>query len=107
MLQSPQFLSMKPTTLINVLVFTLLLIVGILTLSAFHQFGSSSQEAIRTSPPVQVTPTPLGGDQTEVGKTDGIVVMGILIVLIIITPVVVYTRRKRPTGRSNPGSGLS
>ena len=33
------------------------------------------------------SPTPTGGDTSQIGSTDGIVWMGILIVLIVLTPV--------------------
>lgn len=36
---------------------------------------------------LQVTPTPPAQDLSEIGSTDGIVIMGILIALIVIVPI--------------------
>ena len=50
----------------------------------------SSQPALDNSAAffLQTTATPQPDDQSEIGSTDGIVVMGILIVLIILIPIV-------------------
>ena len=41
---------------------------------------------------MQPTPTPLPNDLSEIGSTDGIVIMGILITLIIIVPILLQRK---------------
>jgi len=42
----------------------------------------------------QGTPTPIAQDQSEIGSTDGILVMGIVIVVIVITPLLFRKQKK-------------
>lgn len=47
---------------------------------------------------LQATPTPPGGvDRTEVGSTDGIVVMGGVIVLIVLVPILIKRKSWLPS----------
>jgi len=41
---------------------------------------------------VQTSPTPQGEDVSEIGSTDGIVLMGVVIVMIVVVPILL--RRK-------------
>lgn len=54
----------------------------------------SSQPAIDNSAAffLQTTATPQSEDQSEIGSTDGIVVMGVMIVLIVSVPIFVRRR---------------
>jgi hypothetical protein len=40
----------------------------------------------------QVTPTPPVEDRSEVGSTDGIVLMGVIIVLIVVVPILLQRK---------------
>jgi hypothetical protein len=40
------------------------------------------------------TPTPLAGDHSEVGSTDGIVIMGIVLVIVVTVPVLFHRKKK-------------
>ena len=41
---------------------------------------------------IQATPTPLNEDGSEIGSTDGIVLMGAIIVLLIVLPVLLQRK---------------
>jgi hypothetical protein len=47
------------------------------------------------------TPTPHAGDVSEVGSTDGIVIMGAIIVIIVTVPVL-FRRRKKNANKKFP-----
>ena len=42
----------------------------------------------------QITPTPGEDDTSVIGSTDGILIMGFVIMFIIITPVIIYKSKK-------------
>ena len=42
----------------------------------------------------QITPTPITGDASVIGSTDGILLMGFVIMLIIIVPVMFYKNKE-------------
>lgn len=55
-----------------------------------HSLGAASL-------PRQIsTPTPEGGDLSEVGSTDGIVIMGFVLAGIVILPVILHRKRRGP-----------
>ena len=54
-----------------------------------HTLGAASL-------PMQIaTPTPIGDDLSEVGSTDGIVIMGFVLVMIVTLPLVFHKRGKK------------
>jgi hypothetical protein len=77
----------------RVLGFALFIMILILTLIAanFSQLAASAQGA--TISLRQTTSTPLPGDASVIGSTDGILAMGILITLIIVIPIIIYKRK--------------
>jgi hypothetical protein len=77
---------------------TLLFIVLVFVLAAAANFDHrtvSAKNLSAASLPVQIaTPTPLSGDKSEVGSTDGIVIMGIVLVVVVIVPLLFGRKRK-------------
>jgi hypothetical protein len=45
-----------------------------------------------------VTPSPTAGDESEIGSTDGIVIMGVVLVVIVTTPILFRKKRPAKTG---------
>jgi hypothetical protein len=72
-----------------------ILLVAVLVLTSFHQPDVSAQQThtAQTQPQV-VTPTPPAQDASEIGSTDSIMLMGVVITLIAILPLLF---RKRET----------
>jgi hypothetical protein len=76
----------------------LVFIVLVLVLAAAANFGhpTVSAKSLRAaSLSMQIaTPTPSTGDHSEVGSTDGIVIMGIVLAIIVTVPVLFHGRKK-------------
>lgn len=62
-------------------------LVLILALTNFTLTPTSAQYTGAAALPLQITPTPASDDGSEIGSTDGILIMGIVIVLIVILPM--------------------
>jgi hypothetical protein len=76
------------------LLISLMVILLIFTISA-RSFASAPQVEEKIGAAAfffQATPTPQVQDKSEVGSTDGIVLMGVVIVMIIVVPILL--RRK-------------
>jgi len=86
--------SMKPTHIFGITILLIAIIAGTLILSAFNQPYASAKDLGAAGLRVQVTSTPDAEDHSVIGSTDGIVLMGFLIVCIIITPLL-FRRRTR------------
>ena len=78
---------MKPSRILGATVLLLIIVTGVLIISTFNQPAVS---ALHT----QVIATPIAEDQTVIGSTNGIVVLGLLIVLIVTVPMI-FRRRKK------------
>jgi hypothetical protein len=87
--------SMKPTHIFGITILLISIIAGILIISAFNQPIASAQNLGADGMRAQVTSTPDTEDHSVIGSTDGIVVMGFLIVCIIITPLLFRRKRTR------------
>jgi hypothetical protein len=84
---------MKSSHTLGITISLLIVIAGVLIISAFDRPAVDAQAVIvDPSSRAQVTATPVDGDNSVIGSTDGIVVMGILIVLVAVTPL--FFRRK-------------
>ena len=64
-----------------------LLTAGMLVIPALNHPGVDAQAGTNSLMRAQITATPVGGDNSVIGSTNGIVVMGILIVIVAVTPV--------------------
>lgn len=79
----------------NILWIVLLFIalVTVLFITAFNQPVVSAQNLSAASLALQITPTPATEGVSEIGSTDGIFIMGVVIILIVIVPVLFYKKR--------------
>ena len=84
----------KLSNLINVraFLFILLALLLIVTVSALQHVTYRAEELGAAALYFQETPTSEGEGVSEIGSTDGIVLMGIIIVLIVVVPILL--RRK-------------
>jgi hypothetical protein len=77
---------------------SLLFIVFVLALAAVTNFDQptvSAKNLNTASLSMQIaTPTPAAVDHSEVGSTDGIVIMGIVLAFIVTLPVLFHRRKK-------------
>ena len=83
---------MKSPRILNFTILILITLAGVSILSAFQQPAQSLSPIISPNLPVHVTVTPEVQDMSEIGSTDGIVGMVILITLITITPLLLRRR---------------
>ena len=65
-----------------------------LVVAMFNQPIVSAQNQAAASIPLQTTPTPATEGVSVIGSTDGIFIMGAIIVLIAIMPVLFYRKKK-------------
>jgi hypothetical protein len=70
------------------------LLVFVLAFGNFNQPAASGAGVYAASAQAQVTPTPLPDPTSEIGSTDGILFMGIVITLIVTLPLL-FRRKKR------------
>ena len=72
----------------------LLIVLALVFVSAnFNQPVAAAQNPGAASISVQTTPTPALGDTSRIGSTDGIMLMGVVISLIVIVPIL-FPRKK-------------
>jgi len=79
------------TIIVNVLLFTIL-IFG-MAIPSFSHTVSAAQGSKVAALTLQTTPAPQAQDASVIGSTDGILIMGIVIVLIVTLPLLF---RKKP-----------
>jgi hypothetical protein len=86
---------MKTNRYLSLLTLLVILLVASLILTSFHQPAVLAQQTtaglIR---PQAATPTPVGQAASEIGSTDGILLMGVVIVLIVTLPLVFRKKGK-------------
>ena len=77
---------------------TLVFIVLVFALAATANIDrpkASAKSVSAASLSMQITtPTALAGDHSEVGSTDGIVIMGVVLVFIVTVPVLFHRKKK-------------
>ena len=84
---------MKTSHILGIaLLFTALIFVFITV--AFNQPMVSSQNLGAAALHLQITPTPTENDVSVIGSTDGILIMGFVIMLITVVPVIIYKIKK-------------
>ena len=86
---------MKSTHIFGITILLISIIAATLIISAFNQPIASAQNLGAAAMRAQVTSTPGTEDHSVIGSTDGIVVMGFLIVCIIITPLLFRRKKNR------------
>jgi len=73
------------------IVFLFACLVLLLVVASFNQpVISASAHQIQA----QATPIPIQDDTSVIGSTDGILIMGFVIMFIVIVPVIVYKKKK-------------
>ena len=68
-------------------------LVTALVFATFDQPVVSAQNLGAASISLQATPTPAAKGVSEIGSTDGIFIMGVVIVLIVVVPVLFYRKK--------------
>jgi uncharacterized integral membrane protein len=69
-------------------------LVIVFVIAAFNQPVVSAQNlGAAPSSLLQTTPTPAAEDASEIGSTDGIFIMGVVIIVIVIVPVLFYRKK--------------
>ncbi len=70
----------------------LLLLVALVNVDANHSLASAQNQA-GAFPAMQITQTPPAEDDSEVGSTDGIMLMGVVITFIVVMPLLFHRKR--------------
>ena len=87
---------MKAKSSFGIFAVSLVGLITILSMVNFSPVMSSESLAGASSAVMQASPTPLVADgSSEVGSTDGILIMGIVIVLIVTIPLLFNIRQKK------------
>jgi len=86
---------MKVTQIFGIiLVFAAL--VAVFLLSGLYQPVLSASNTSPLPQTLQTAPPPIpNGEASVIGSTDGILIMGFVIMLIILVPVIIFSRRKK------------
>jgi len=85
---------MKSSRISGIALVLIMIVSGALIFSAFKQPIAAAQDLGSSAVGGQVTATPGAADNSVIGSTDGIVLMGFLIVAIVIAPVLIRRKRK-------------
>jgi len=85
---------MKKKIGLMVLIAVLLLALALASCSQNQQISPRELSGAALAMPVQVTPDPPEEDQSVIGSTDGIMVMGVVIVAITSLPLILRKRKK-------------
>lgn len=80
------------TSHISTIVLLFIILVSLLAFANFNQPAVSAQGAAGFA--LQTTPTPPVDDTSVIGSTDGILIMGIVIVSIVTLPLLFRKKRK-------------
>lgn len=86
--------TMKANPVLGMLVSIFIILIIALAFTNFNQPGVSAQSPGAASLQLQTTPTPPANGDSEVGSTDGILLMGALIALIVTLPLL-FRKKKR------------
>lgn len=85
---------MKSSHIFGLTVLILMAVAVLLIATGFSQPQVSARQLDAAALSAQVTSTPTAGDNSVIGSTDGIVALGILIVLVIFIPLIFRNRSK-------------
>lgn len=73
--------------------FLIIILLLLLAISNFNLTAGAAQNGAAASILQQPTPTPAADDGSEIGSTDGILVMGVVITLIVTLPILLHKRK--------------
>jgi uncharacterized ion transporter superfamily protein YfcC len=86
---------MKTSHIFGITLLFILLVFLLAVGANFDHHTASAQNLSAASFPLQnPTPTPIAGDHSEVGSTDGIVIMGVVLVIVVTVPLLFRRKRK-------------
>jgi beta-lactamase regulating signal transducer with metallopeptidase domain len=85
---------MKTTLTLTVSISLFIILMLALVLPSINQQTVAAQSITAASSSLQITPTPQAEDVSVIGSTDGILIMGIVIVLIVTLPLLFHKKRK-------------
>ena len=85
---------MKTNHIFGIVTLLILTLVLTLVITNFSQPAAYAQNKDAIITLQQATPTPLVQDKSEIGSTDGILIMGIVIVVIVLVPVLFRNKNK-------------
>ena len=83
---------MKTKKMIWIALLFIALVVA-LVVATFDQPGVSAQNLDSASISLRITPTPVAEGVSVIGSTDGIFIMGAVIVMIVILPILFYRNK--------------
>ena len=83
---------MKTKKMIWIALLFITLVVA-LVVATFDQPGVSAQNLDSASISLRITPTPVAEGVSVIGSTDGIFIMGAIIVMIVILPILFYRNK--------------
>jgi hypothetical protein len=87
-----KFFKKKNLRKFHAILFVLIALFLIVSGSVLRNVKLSRDELGAAALYAQVTPTPQAEDASEIGSTDGIVLMGIIIMLIVIVPILLQRK---------------
>ena len=85
---------MRTNHIFGILASLCIMLVFGLAVTNFNQPVVFVQNTDAASALQQGTPTPIAQDQSEIGSTDGILAMGLVIVVIVIAPLLFRKKKK-------------
>lgn len=86
---------MKTSYIFAVALVLIVLVFALVAAANFDHPTVSAKNLSAASLSMKVsTPTPPAGDRSEVGSTDGIVIMGFVLVIVVILPVLFHMKKK-------------
>ncbi|MBC7876057.1 MAG: hypothetical protein H7Y59_02710 [Anaerolineales bacterium] len=83
---------MKTSHVFAITLLCIALVIAFVT-ATFNRSPASALNTSESSIFLQTTPTPAQEDLSEIGSTDGILIMGIVIVLIVTLPLLFYKKK--------------
>jgi hypothetical protein len=85
---------MKANHIFGIIASLFIILIIALALTNFNQPVVSAQSTGAESTQLQITPLPPEDDISEIGSTDGILFMGVVIVLIVTLPLLFRKKRR-------------
>ncbi|MBL8061922.1 MAG: hypothetical protein JNK32_02810 [Anaerolineales bacterium] len=86
---------MKTVRNFGMIAFLMVILLMLLAMSNFNLTAGAAQHATAAFLAHQTTSTtPVLDDDSEIGSTDGILVMGVVITLIVILPILLHKKNK-------------
>ena len=86
---------MKTSYIFGIALIFIVLVFALVAAANFNHPTASAKNLSAASLSMKVaTPTPPAGDRSEVGSTDGIVIMGFVLVIVVTMPLLFHLKKK-------------